>query len=90
MTEIDGLADLISDLGFKRLGWHRHVNSESGVIALFPSVPVHASGSAAQQKLEREFEERALAMHDSQIPVMPEAKAPVNTLASRLQTIRGD
>ncbi len=91
MEHLEGLDAIAERLNFKRLGWHRHVNEETGDVALFPTVPFYRSGTPEQLKQEREFEQRALAMHEAQEPVWLEAKPEENTLAARKgQIIRGD
>ena len=86
--QIDGLAALTDKLAIKRSGWHR-VEGPDGV-ALFPSVPRHAADSKEQLKLEREWEQKALAMHEAQEPVWLDAKPEENTLAARKRIMRGD
>ena len=88
MEQIDGLAALSDRLAIKRSGWHR-IEGPDGV-ALFPNVPTFTAGSPEQAKLEREWEQRALAMHEAQEPVRLDAKPEENTLAERKRIMRGD
>ena len=91
MEHLEGLDALAERLTFKRLGWHRHVNEETGDVALFPNVPLYRSGTPEQLKQEREFEQHALAMHEAQEPVRLDAKPEENSLAARkAQITRGD
>jgi len=95
MTEqTDGLDSIAERLNFKRLGWHRHVNSETGEIALFPSVRHHTADSPARLKLENAWEQKALAQN-AKAEAMERAnrladKPAVNTLAERKRIARGD
>ena len=76
----DGLNALSEVLAIRRSGYHRHVHSETGAVVIFPATAKH----------EYEWERRALEMHNAQVPVIPDAKPEENTLATRMQVIRGD
>lgn len=81
MTEqIDGLAALANELFWRRSDWHRHVNAETGALALFPKTAKDVD----------EWEQRALAMHAQQETIRLDAKPEENTLAARKRIMRGD
>ena len=84
VDEIDGLSALSEALAIRRSGYHRHENAETGAVAIFPSVKVFPVGSAEQMALETEWAQRAIVMHQNQVPVTLEAKPVENTLAVRL------
>ena len=64
-----------------------------GGFAIFPSVPVHPVGSPEAAKLEAEWQEKALRMHDQQRPMPTLADKPSDDSTTRLyfkELRRGD
>ena len=59
--QTDGLDALADKLAIRRSGWHRHENSETGAVVLFPSVPVYQQGSPEQRALEDAWQVKAVA-----------------------------
>ena len=55
----DNIDDLMADLYWLGSGWHRHVNPETGAVALFPETA----------KDDDQWQARAIQMHAAQVPV---------------------
>ncbi len=91
MTDQDkGFEDLELALAIEGMGFHRHLNPETGAIVIFPKVPVHPTGSAEQRKAEDAWEASAMAMHAQQTPIALAPKPQENVLAERTRILRGD
>ncbi len=73
----DNIDDLMSDLYWLDSGFHRHVNSETGAMAIFPETA----------KSEHDWEARALAMHENQRTIIPAPKPRENAMT---RITRGD
>ncbi len=74
----DDIDTLLRDLSYIESGWHRHENSETGAVAIFPETAEDAE----------DWEARALEMHAAQWIIVPEVKPAENTLAARV--VRAD
>ena len=74
----DGLSGLAHVLAIRRSGYHRHVNTRTGAVVIFPEMA----------KNEHEWERRALEMHSAQLVITLAAKPQENTFADRIA--RGD
>ena len=85
---IDAILEVLAEDDLERSGWRKHVNHETGAIAMFPSVPHHIPGSKAARAAENEWEARCQSMHDQQITLVPEPKPEVNTLQERVDQLR--
>ena len=95
MEHLEGLDAIAERLNFKRLGWHRHVNEETGDVALFPTVALHTADTPAQRQLEEKWQAKAMAQNEENERLERAnrlaAKVEVNTLAERkAQITRGD
>ena len=73
----DNIDDLLSDLYWLGSNWHRHVNSETGAVALIPETADDVDA----------WEQRALAMHENQEPIRL-AEKPKENAMTRIK--RGD
>ena len=82
------LDNLMRDLHYIDSGWHRIENPENGKVGLFPSVPVHAQGSAEARAAEDAWEARALKMHSAQKTITLPSKPEDRSAFKRIQ--RGD
>ena len=91
----DAIDGLLSRLGGDDSRWQPgckiHRNSETGAIAVFPSVPFFPVGSTEQRKLESDWQVRALEMHSQQQPVpLPPDKPTEITHRYHPELTRGD
>lgn len=73
----DNIDDLMADLYWLDSGWHRVVNPENGNFALFPETA----------KSESAWEQRAIQMHENQVPIRIEPKPQENAMR---RIVRGD
>lgn len=77
----DGMEALADSLAIMRSPWDHVYHSETGALAvMFPKVPHHAPGSKEQLALEDVWESKAIAMHEAQRTIVPEAKPVENAL----------
>ena len=79
-NEIDGLAELAGKLAFKRSGWHREENPDTGAVAYFP---VTATDVDAWQA-------RALAQAQESERMEREIRPAPKPLENALRLRRGD
>jgi hypothetical protein len=83
----DPLAALLVDLSFVDSGFQRHEHPETGATVFFPSLPVLKG--AAQRAADDEWEQRSVAMHESQQGIEL-AKMPTPNGLQRPGIARGD
>ena len=88
LAGIDAILEVLAEDDLERSGWRKHVNHETGAIAMFPSVPHNIPGSKAARAAENEWEARCQSMHDQQVPITLEPKPEVNTLKERVDQLR--